>query len=139
MKKLLVAMLVAGLAGCATMQPPGPIATQPRLIRYNRWAALQQSAGDAAVAAAAAGEDPTATYFNLMSLAAKSVLQDADPRDWAWEGKGPRPSAEVFQQDRYRSFQGAKDMIAGTGANNPIINLGSAFVGGMDGLGWQWQ
>lgn len=138
-KKLVIIMIVAGLAGCATVQTPAPVAPQSRLRTYDRWTAVQQSVEKAAEAAALAGEDPTKVYSESMALASNTVLQDADPRDWAWTGKGPRPSAQIFQQDRYRCFQGAKDMITTTGADNTIFILASGFVGGMEGAGWEWR
>ena len=115
------------------------MAAQSQSGTYDRWTAVQQSVTAAVAAASAAGEDPTATYFKLMTSAANSVLRDADPQDWAWKGKGPRHSTEIFQQDRYRCFQVAKNMVAGTGAENTMINLGSGLVGGMNGAGWEWQ
>lgn len=139
MKKLVIIMIVTGLSGCATMQTPAPVGPQPQSTTYDRWTAVQQSATAEVSAAAAAGEDPTQTYFRLMTAAANSVLQDGDPQDWAWKGKGPRPSAEIFQQDRYRCLQGTKDMIAGTGADNTVTNLTSGFVGAMNAEGWEWQ
>jgi hypothetical protein len=111
-------------------------------VAHDRWTAVQQSVTDAvtAAAAAAAGEDPTETYLRLVTSAANSVLQDADPEDWAWKGKGPRPSAEIFQRDRYQCFQVAKHMVAvTTGGDNIIVNLGSGFVGAMNGAGWEWR
>lgn len=137
MKKLLIFMMVAGLSGCATT--PAPVATGSQSATYDRWDAVQQSARVAAVTAAGAGEDPSATYFNVMTTAANTVLDDGNPQDWAWRGKGPRPSAEVFQQDRYQCFQAAKTMIAGTGADRTLINIASGFVGAMNSKGWWWR
>jgi uncharacterized protein YceK len=139
MKELVVCMIVAVFSGCATVQAPSPAATQSQPATYDRWDAVQQSVEKAAEAAALAGEDSTKVYSESMALASNTVLQDADPNDWAWKGEGPRPSAQILQQDRYRCLQVSKKMIAATGADNTIFILASGFVGGMEGAGWEWR
>ena len=139
MKKLVICMIVAVLSGCATVQGPSPAATKSPSATYDRWDAVQQSARAAASAAASAGEDPSATYFNVMTTTANAVLHDGNPQDWAWRGKGPRPFDAIFQGDRYQCFQVAKNMVAGTGADRTIANIASGFVGAMNGEGWWWQ
>ena len=80
-----------------------------------------------------------ALHYRLNHMAARTVLSDADPKDWAWIGTGTRPSDTIFQRDRYWSLDEAKKMVVNTGAVNDLYNIASGFVGSMNAEGWVWQ
>lgn len=139
MKHLALMAMVAGLVGCATIQPPTQFSDQSQSSTYDRWAAVQQRISRATEEAASAGEDPAVFYARYMNLAANTLLHDADPKDWAWRGMGPRPPDAVFQRDRYRCLQVAKQGISAMGGKPSLYNLGSGFDGAMGSAGWTWQ